>query len=72
MDRRLLSLDYLGPNREFLCVDSVEARHPRRSEAVNIHHGLGEGLWSFLWQIVPDAASDDPVIIFAGEFLAIG
>jgi hypothetical protein len=42
------------------------------SGPVDVNHGLGEGLWSFLWQIVPDAASDDPVIIFAGEFLAIG
>ena len=39
---------------------------------VHVDHGLGEGLRGFLRQIVPDAALDDPVRIFAGELLAIG
>ena len=33
---------------------------------------FGKGLWRFLRQIMPDAAFDDPVRIFAGEFLGIG
>jgi hypothetical protein len=41
-------------------------------KSIDVNHGLGKGLRSFLRQIVPDAAGDDPVCIFAGEFLAIG
>src|SRR6202050_3874171 len=32
---------------------------------------FGKGLWSLLRQIVPDAAADEPVRIFSGEFLGI-
>src|SRR5208283_423426 len=39
---------------------------------IDIHDGLRERLRSFLWQIVTDTALDDPVFIFAREFLAIG
>lgn len=40
---------------------------PRRNESkmADIDHSLGEGLWSFLRQIVPDAAVNVPVLIFA-------
>ena len=41
-------------------------------KAVDVDHGLREGLRGFLWQIVADAAGDDAAVIFAGEFLAIG
>ncbi len=44
----------------------------RRSISVDIHDGLRECLRSFLWQIVPDTPLDEPVFIFAREFLAIG
>jgi hypothetical protein len=32
---------------------------------------LGKGVRGFLRQIVPDAALDDPVGVFAGEFLGV-
>ena len=41
------------------------------SKAVDIDDRLGEGLWGFLRQIVPNAALDDPMFIFAGEFTSI-
>src|SRR5271155_2807322 len=40
--------------------------------AVNIDNSLCKGLWGFLRQIVPNAAGDDSVRIFAREFLSIG
>jgi hypothetical protein len=40
-------------------------------EAVGVDDGLGEGLRSFLREVVADAAFDDPEGIFAGEFFAI-
>src|ERR1022692_795463 len=43
----------------------------RRSKAVNVDDGLRECLRSFLRQIVPDTTLDEPVFIFAREFLAI-
>ena len=39
-----------------------------RSNAGDVDDGLREGLWGFLRQIVPDAARDGPVRIFAREF----
>jgi hypothetical protein len=39
---------------------------------INVDDGLGKGLRGFLRQIVPDAVLDDPVLIFAREFLGIG
>src|SRR2546425_5714423 len=43
-----------------------------RSITINFDDSLGKGLRSFLRQIVPDAALDDPVHISAQEFLGIG
>ena len=43
----------------------------RRSIIVDIEHRLGKGLRRFLRQIVPDAAFDKPVRIFAREFFGI-
>src|SRR2546423_12449398 len=40
--------------------------------SVDIDDSLGKGLRSFLRQIVPDAARDDPVRISAREFPGIG
>src|SRR5438067_12510503 len=40
--------------------------------SVDIDDSLGKGLGSFLRQIVPDAARDDPVFIAAREFPGIG
>jgi len=42
------------------------------SEMVDVDNGLSEGLRRFLWQIVADAARDEPVVILAREFPAIG
>jgi hypothetical protein len=42
------------------------------SKAVDIDHGLREGLGSLLRQIVANAAGDDPIVVLAREFLAIG
>src|ERR1700679_658471 len=41
------------------------------SKAVDVNHGLREGLRSFLWQIVTDAACEEAVIVFAGEPFSI-
>src|SRR6185369_17772297 len=41
------------------------------SKAVHVDHRFGEGLRCFLWQIVSDATSDEPVFVFAREFLRI-
>ena len=35
----------------------------RVSGAIDIHHGLGEGLRRFLRQVVADAAGDVPVLV---------
>ena len=43
----------------------------RRSIAVNLEDRFGKGLRGFLRQIVPDAARDDPMRIFARELLGI-
>ena len=43
-----------------------------RSITIDFDDRFGKGLRGFLRQIVPDAALDDPVRIFAGEFLGIG
>ena len=40
-------------------------------KGVDVNDGLGKGLWSFLGQIVTDAAGDSPVLIFAREFLGV-
>ena len=47
---------------------NASAAHTRATSMI----ASGEGLWGFLRQIVPDAALDDPVLIFAGELLGIG
>src|SRR5271168_1374729 len=44
----------------------------RLSITVNVDDSLGEGLRSFLRQIVPDATLYDPVRVFAREFTGIG
>ena len=44
----------------------------RRSTFSNVDDSLGKGLRRFLGQIVSDAALDDPVRVFAGEFPGIG
>src|SRR5689334_13644805 len=38
---------------------------------IHVHDSLGKGLRRFLRQIMPDAALDSPVRIFAGEFLSV-
>ena len=43
-----------------------------RSNFSNVDDSLGKGLGRFLGQIVSDAALDDPVRVFAGEFPGIG
>ncbi len=43
-----------------------------RSITVDFYDSLGKVLRGFLRQIVPDAALDDPVRVFAREFLGIG
>jgi len=50
----------------------VEPCKNTRSVTADIDHSLDNGLRGFLSQIVPDAALDDPVRIFAREFLSIG
>src|SRR5262249_26728875 len=49
-------------------------RDSRRSGrvAVDVDDSLGKGVRCFLRQIVPDAALDRSVSVFAGEFLGIG
>jgi hypothetical protein len=44
----------------------------RRSKARDTHHRLGKGLRGFLRQVVPDTTRDEPVLVFSGEFAAIG
>jgi len=44
----------------------------RRLGPGNLDHCLRECLWSFLGQIVPNAALDDPMCIFARELLGVG
>ncbi len=51
---------------------SRDVRLTHRSITVNFDNSVGKGLRRFLRQIVPDAALDEPVRIFAGEFLGIG
>ena len=43
-----------------------------RSNLRDVDDGLGERLRGFLRQVVPDAAVDRAVRIFAGEFLGVG
>src|SRR5216684_2296506 len=45
---------------------------PATSNFGDVDDSFGEGLRSFLRQIVPDAALDEPVRIIAGEFPGIG
>jgi len=42
------------------------------SKPVDISDSLGKSLRSFLRQIVPDAAIDDPVLRSAGERFGVG
>ena len=42
------------------------------NSASDIDDGLGKGLRRFLWQVVPDAALDEPVLVSAGELLGVG
>ena len=44
----------------------------RRTETVDVDHRLGKGLRGFLRQIVPDAARDNPVRVFARKLFGIG
>ena len=44
----------------------------RRSIIVDLDDGLGKLLRGFLREVVPNAARDDPVLIFAREFPGIG
>src|SRR5438105_13392571 len=76
------SLRWLGFMTTFAwvgCSVGEESRHssgtpgPRlRSRSVDVDHGLRKGLRGFLRQIVPDAAGDGPVRIFARKFPGIG
>ena len=43
-----------------------------RSLPIDVDDGLGKGLGSFLRQVVPNAAGDDPVLVLAGKFLGVG
>src|SRR5215472_19337065 len=43
-----------------------------RSHLGNVDDGLGERLRGYLWQVVPDAAGDEAVLVLAGEFLGVG
>src|ERR1017187_204119 len=45
---------------------------PSRSKTVDIDNRLGKGLRSFLRQIVPYAAGDGALRIFAREFVGVG
>src|SRR5262249_27002795 len=40
-------------------------------KAIDVHDSLGKRLRRFLWQIVPDATTDGPVLVYAREFLGI-
>src|SRR5881227_1031860 len=51
---------------------SVTRHDVDEKSSVDIDDSLGKGLGSFLRQIVPDAARDDPVFIAAREFPGIG
>ena len=53
--------------RAWACVSCVT-----RSIPIDVEDRLGKGLRRFLRQIVPDAARDHPVRIWAREFLGIG
>jgi hypothetical protein len=55
-----------------LSVQAASVAGQRRSITVDFYDSLGKGLRGFLRQIVTDAAVDDPVYIFAGEFVGIG
>src|SRR5215467_11404489 len=44
----------------------------RRSGFGDVDDGLSKGLRSFLRQVVPDAAIDGPVRVFARELLGVG
>ena len=52
-------------------VHEADMQAERRSITVDIEHRLGKGPRRFLRQIVPDAAFDKPVRIFAREFFGI-
>jgi hypothetical protein len=43
----------------------------RRSTYGNVHDSLGKGLRRFLWEVVPDASRDLPVLVFPREFLCV-
>src|SRR5215472_8888286 len=51
---------------------SLVARDLHRSEAIDVGDGLGESLRGFLGQVVPIAAPDRPVRVFAGESVDVG
>ena len=50
----------------------MSAKTQRHSITVHIDNRLGEGLRSFLRQVVPDASGNGPVRIFARELVCIG
>src|SRR5260370_9491973 len=43
-----------------------------RSGFADVDDRFRKGAWGFLRQVVPDAALDQPVLVFARELLAIG
>ena len=43
-----------------------------RSSCGGVDDGLGKGLRRFLRQVMPHAAGDRPVLVFAGEHLGVG
>src|SRR5512134_3722613 len=42
-----------------------------RSKSIHVDDGVGERLWGFLRQVVPDSASQVPMHILAGELRRI-
>ena len=72
------------PRRKVIRISfTVPSREPGRSPAGrtgwaipikpgHVDHRLGEGLRRFLRQIVPDAAGDQAVGVFAGELVGVG
>src|SRR5262249_28119401 len=44
----------------------------RRSPPGHVHDSLGERLWGFLRQVVPDPSRDVPVLVWARKFAPVG
>src|SRR5215470_608484 len=43
-----------------------------RSESIDVDHCLRKSLRGFLRKVVPDAAADEPMLVFARELLGVG